>query len=259
VGREESIETPWGPGRSVYFPGHSTLSAAPGGVLLLSHGAGRGTDTADLQALAHGLPGCGWTVVLFEQPWHVAGRKIATSPATLDDGLRAAARALARAPEVDADVPLVVGGRSAGARSAVRCAQALAAGGCLLLSFPLHPPAHRERSRLTELTDAQVPTLVIQGERDPMGRPEEFPHPLPSGSEMVVVPKADHGLRVPKRGDLTEQDVRRLIVDSTARWLARLTKTSRARTEREDAPESTTPGSMAPGISSWESTGRSSG
>ena len=140
----------------------------------------------------------------FDQPWRVAGKKIATAPPTLDVGLRAAAAALA------AQGPLVVGGRSAGARSAARCAAGLGAVGCLALSFPLHPPGRPEKSRLDELSRAGVPTLVVQGERDAMGRPEEFADL--AHVRLEVVPWADHGLKVPKAADLTLEEVHARIV-----------------------------------------------
>src|SRR5690242_12766294 len=126
---------------------------SPIATVLLSHGAGNGIDTRDLEALADHLPRNGVTVVRLEQPWKVAGRKVATPPATLDDGLVAAADRLRTR------TPLVVGGRSAGARSAARCAKRLAASGCLALAFPLHPPGKPESSRLHELRAARVPTL----------------------------------------------------------------------------------------------------
>ena len=136
----------------------------------------RGSRRARPGGAGEALPGQGVNVMLFEQPWRVAGRKIATPPATLDDGLRAAADALR------VRTPLVVGGRSAGARSAARCARSLGAAGCLALSFPLHPPGRPEQSRVDELAGARVPTLVVQGERDPMGRPEEFPATSPAST-----------------------------------------------------------------------------
>lgn len=184
------VATPYGDGRLVL-----AKAASPMATLLLSHGAGNGIDTADLETLAATLPAHGVTVARFEQPWKAAGRKVATPPATLDVGLRAAASALSAAP------PLVVGGRSAGARSAARCAHELGAAGCLALSFPLHPPGRPEKSRLGELaavSGAGVPTLVVQGGRDPMGRPEEFPTGL-AGMEILVVTDAGHSLRVPAR------------------------------------------------------------
>jgi predicted alpha/beta-hydrolase family hydrolase len=183
----------------------------PAATMLLSHGAGGGIGARDLQALAHHLPRNGITVVLFEQPWRVAGRKVATPPATLDTGLVAAAgRLRSRAP-------LVVGGRSAGARSAARCAEQLGASGCLALSFPLHPPGRPEKSRLEELRGCPTPTLVIQGERDAMGRPEEFPADV----EMSVVPGADHGLKVPARGPVTQEEALEIVVEATLEWVVR--------------------------------------
>jgi predicted alpha/beta-hydrolase family hydrolase len=201
-----AVPTPHGEGRSTTF-----RARRPVATLLLSHGAGAGTGVRDLQALAHALPGQGITVVLFDQPWVVAGRKVATAPPTLDEGLRAAAARLRPSG------PLVVGGRSAGARSAVRCASGLGAAGCLALSFPLHPPGRPERSRLDELTGAGVPTLVVQGERDAFGRPEEFP----DSTEMCVVPGADHGLKVPRRGLVTDEEAMAIVVEATLEWLVR--------------------------------------
>ncbi|MBI2245980.1 MAG: hydrolase [Nocardioides sp.] len=203
---ERRIDTPHGEARLVV-----DQARAPVATVLLSHGAGAGIDTADLEALARHLPRNGITVVRLEQPWKVAGRKVATAPATLDAALVAAANRLRTR------TPLVLGGRSAGARSALRCARQLAASGCLALSFPLHPPGHPEKTRLDELRGAGVPTLVIQGERDPMGRPEEFP----GGVDLCVVPGADHGLKVPARGPIAQSEALEIVVESALEWIVR--------------------------------------
>ena len=105
--RSRAVPTPYGDGRLDVHAAHGTTVT-----LLLSHGAGNGVEARDLAALATALPAQGVTVALFEQPWRVAGGKVASPPPTLDVGLRAAARVLRAHP------PLVVGGRSAGARSA---------------------------------------------------------------------------------------------------------------------------------------------
>jgi uncharacterized protein len=186
-------------------------AAEPMATLLLTHGAGGGIDAPDLQAIAADLPRFGITVELLEMPWRVAGRKLAPRPAVLDECLMAVAGALR--PRT----PRVVGGRSAGARAAARCAQALKAEGCLALAFPLHPPGKPERSRVDELEGAGVATLVIQGERDPFGRPEEFP----SDVDLTVVPSADHSFRVPKRGEITAEDALGIVVEATLEWVVR--------------------------------------
>lgn len=203
---ESVVQTPHGPGRMV-----THRARQPAATMLLSHGAGGGIGARDLEGLAHYLPRNGITVVLFEQPWRVAGRKVATPPATLDAGLVAAAKRLR------SKAPLVVGGRSAGARSAARCADQLGAAGCLALSFPLHPPGRPEKSRLHELQGCSAPMLVIQGERDTMGRPEEFPADV----EMCVVPAADHGLKVPASGPVSQAEALEIIVESTLEWVVR--------------------------------------
>lgn len=189
--RVVDIDTPHGPGR-LHLDGIDATPPSSGRVLLVSHGAGNGIDTRDLEALAAALPARGIVVARFEQPWRVAGRPVAAPPATLDVGFAAAAtRVAALLP----GLPLVVGGRSAGARSACRTASALEALACVALAFPLHPPGKPESTRLPELLGSGVPTLVVQGERDPFGRPEEFPD-LPAGHRLVTVPGADHGLKV---------------------------------------------------------------
>ncbi len=203
---ERMVTTPHGEARLV-----SDLARGSQATLLLSHGAGGGIDARDLLALATHLPRHGIDVVRLEQPWRVAGRKIAGPPATLDAALVAAFE------QLRVRTPLVVGGRSAGARSAARCAVSMGAVGCLALSFPLHPPGRPERSRLAELTGAGVPTLVVQGERDAMGTPEEFPDDI----DLAVVPGADHGLTVPARGDITQDEAMSIVVESTLEWVVR--------------------------------------
>ncbi|WP_309647567.1 alpha/beta family hydrolase [Nocardioides sp.] len=203
---ERIIPTPHGEGRLVTDRARHTLAT-----LLVSHGAGGGIESRDLEALARHLPRHGITVVRFEQPWRRAGRKIATPPATLDAGLRSAA------DNLRGRVPLVVGGRSAGARSAVRTAHLLGAVGCLALSFPLHPPGRPEKSRVEELRASRLPTLVIQGERDAMGGPDEFP----SSTELCVVPAADHGLKVLARAEISQEEAMGIVVEATLEWIVR--------------------------------------
>lgn len=200
------VDTPHGEGRLVTARAHKAVAT-----LLLGHGAGNGIEARDLEALAHYLPRNGVSVVRFEQPWRRAGRKIATPPATLDEGL------LAAAARLRVRTPLIVGGRSAGARSAARCAAQIGARGCLALAFPLHPPGRPEKSRLDELDAAGVPLLVVQGEQDTMGRPEEFPSRL----DLTVVPGADHGFRIPARGAISQEEAMEIVVESTLEWIVR--------------------------------------
>jgi uncharacterized protein len=185
--------------------------------LVLGHGAGGGIGARDLEALAGALPDRGVTVMRVEQPWHVAGRKVATAPATLDVAWSAVLA------DLDVTGPLVVGGRSAGARVACRTAAAVGAVGVVALAFPLHPPGRPEKTRLGELTGAGVPALVVQGDRDAFGGPAVFP----AGGSFVLrpVPFADHSFRVPASAPLTQREALDLVVDMVDRWLRELRST----------------------------------
>ncbi|MFF0783243.1 MULTISPECIES: alpha/beta family hydrolase [unclassified Streptomyces] len=183
-------------------------------VLALSHGAGGGVEARDLQALARVLPGHGVTVALVEQPWRVAGKKLAPAPKTLDTGWRGLWPALA-----EPGLPVVAGGRSAGARVACRTAAELGAHAVLALSFPLHPPGRPEKSRAAELLGAGAPTLVVQGGNDPFGRPGEFPE---GDFRLLEVPGGDHGFAVPKRAGITQERALEIITDGVAGWAGSL-------------------------------------
>ena len=201
----DTIATPVGDARV-------DVSRAPDrwATLVLGHGAGGGIGAADLVALADRLPAHGIEVVRVEQPWVVAGRKVATLPPTLDRAW------LAVLEELSVDGPLLVGGRSAGARVACRTASEVGAHGVLCLAFPLHPPGRPEKSRLTELdlpAAAGLPTLVLQGTRDAFGGPDDIP--AAPGRLVVPVEGGDHSLRVAKAvgGSPLAQ-----VVDVTLQW-----------------------------------------
>ncbi|MFH9401800.1 alpha/beta hydrolase family protein [Streptomyces sp. NPDC017638] len=183
-------------------------------VLAVGHGAGGGIEARDLQALAGALPAHGVTVALVEQPWRVAGKKVAPAPKTLDAGWRGVWPALA-AP----GLPVVSGGRSAGARVACRTAAELGARAVLALSFPLHPPGRPEKSRAGELLGAGVPTLVVQGGNDPFGKPAEFPE---GDFDLAEVACGDHGFAVPRRAGITQEQALEVVTGAVRTWVASL-------------------------------------
>lgn len=205
--RTETVDTDAGTARITWVP-----AARPRLLLALGHGAGGGIEARDLRALAAALPAHGVSVALVEQPWRVAGKKLAPAPRTLDTGWRGLWPALA-AP----GLPVVAGGRSAGARVACRTSAALGARAVLALSFPLHPPGRPEKSRADELLGSGLPTLVVQGGNDPFGRPAEFP---PGEYGITEVPDGDHGFAVPKRSGLTEERAMEILTTSVTGWLA---------------------------------------
>jgi uncharacterized protein len=177
------IDTPHGPARAHLHPVDE-----PRGALVLGHGAGGGVSARDLVKATAVARDERFSVALVEQPYRVAGRKSPAPVAQLDTAWRAVVAAL----PFD-DLPLITGGRSAGARVACRTAADTGAAGVLCLAFPLHPPGRPEKTRLAELDAVAVPVLIVQGASDPFGMPPEGPN------RRVVTVKGNHSLS----GDMT--------------------------------------------------------
>lgn len=159
--------------------------------LLLGHGAGGSTSAPDLTASTRAATAVGVHVALITQPYRVAGRRTPAPARQLDAAWLAVSRHLAEG--VFAGLTLIFGGRSSGARVACRTAASGDAAAVLCLAFPVHPPGRPDRSRMAELDEVTVPVLVVQGERDPFGRPAARPGPT-AGRDVVLLP-GDHSLK----------------------------------------------------------------
>ena len=193
------VETPHGPARV-----HLHRVDAATGALVLGHGAGGGVQAGDIQAASEVAREQGLSVALVEQPYRVAGRR-SPAPAKQLDAAWTVVLDHLRANELDG-VPLIVGGRSLGARVACRTVEQTGGRAVLCLAFPLHPPGRPENSRLGELEAVTVPVLIVQGDRDPFGMP-----PAAGRREVALVP-GNHSLR-------TDLDaVRRVVAD----WISRV-------------------------------------
>jgi len=181
------VATPHGRANAHLHPVDEPVAA-----LALGHGAGGGPASRDLVAVTDVARSAGISVALVEQPYRVAGRRSPAPAHQLDAAWTAVVDRLAEG-ELHG-LPLVVGGRSSGARVACRTAEATGAVGMLCLAFPLQPPRRRSAatpapSRLPELDQVKVPTLVVQGARDPFGVP-------PAGARRTVVQvPGNHSLR----------------------------------------------------------------
>ncbi len=184
---------------------HVRLAGRPQAGLILGHGAAGGVASRDLVAVAEVALASDVSVALVEQPYRVAGRRSPAPARQLDVAWTAVVEHLR--DDVFDGLPLIVGGRSLGARVACRTAEATGAAGVLCLAFPLQP---RRRSgspapsRQPELDAVTVPTLVVQGTRDPFGMPPASP--LRTVAEVA----GDHSLRADLHG----------VEAAVAAWLA---------------------------------------
>jgi uncharacterized protein len=195
-----SVDTPYGRARA-----HLYLADRPRAALILGHGAGGGVASGDLVAARDVALSEGVSVALIEQPYRVAGRRNPAPARRLDVAWTAVVENL-RDGKLEG-LRLIVGGRSLGARVACRTADATGAVAVICLAFPLQPPrrasASPATSRLPELDAVTVPTLVVQGARDPFGIPPAAP------LRTVVQVPGDHSLRA----DLAA------VADAVAAWV----------------------------------------
>jgi len=169
---------------------HLRLADEPSGALVLGHGAAGGIESRDLVTVSELAHSDGVSVALVEQPYRVAGRRSPAPAHHLEAAWMAVVDHLSGG-QLEG-LPLVVGGRSLGARVACRTADAIGAAGVLCLAFPLQPPRRSgapPASRLPELDAVTVPTLVVQGQRDRFGMPPPAKH-----RNVVAVP-GDHSLK----------------------------------------------------------------
>ena len=179
---------------------------------MLGHGAGGGVESPDLVAAKDAALAAAIGVVLVEQPYRVAGRR-SPAPANQLDAAWTSVLEQLREGELEG-LPVICGGRSSGARVACRTSAEVGAAAVLCLAFPAHPPGRGDdptKSRLPELEAVTVPTLVVQGERDPFGIP-------PEGRNRSVV-------LVPGTHSLTSKTQ---IGAAVADWLASLPALQRA-------------------------------
>lgn len=217
--RIEDIETTVGMARAHFYV---VQRGVPRATLVLGHGAGGGVHAWDLQLLAATLPPVGIDTVLVEQPWRVAGKKVAESQSRVDAAFREVVTDLKRSGE--ALRRLVVGGRSTGGRIACRTAASVGADGVLCLAFPLHRPGRPTPTRVDELIEAgeHAPVTVVQGDRDTFGSPVEVASAVAehNGRALVVsVPWADHSFAIPKRATITSEEVGLVITETVRRAL----------------------------------------
>jgi predicted alpha/beta-hydrolase family hydrolase len=195
------VDTPHGQAKVHVHP-----AAQPRAALVLGHGAAGGVTSRDLVAVTDVALSAAVSVALVEQPYRVAGRRSPAPAHQLDAAWSAVIDHLVT--HELRGLALVVGGRSSGARVACRTAEATGAVAVLCLAFPLQPPsrsgAAARPNRLPELEAVTVPTLVVQGTRDPFGIPPAGPH------RTVVQVQSDHSLR----SDL------QAVADTVRDWLS---------------------------------------
>jgi uncharacterized protein len=200
----DHVPTPVGIAGITWYPAQAPARAAA----VLGHGTATGVEAPDLQALAAALPGHGVTVALVTQPYRMSRTRAGSDEASLDAVWQAVWPIIS-----GLGLPVFSGGRSAGSQVACRTAEQLGAHAVLALAYPLLGPGSP-----AELLTVGRSTLVIQGGRDPFGRPEQFP-PLPPRIELVEIPAANHTFETPR--SIPRSATMSLITNVASEWMER--------------------------------------
>lgn len=169
---------------------------------VFAHGAGAGMEHEWMQQTAARLADRGLRVVRFEFPYMAARR----------DGRRPGPDRLPKLQQVYRDVvaaqrgPVVVAGKSMGGRVATTIADDVGALACVAFGYPFHPPGKPENLRTAHLENLRTPTLILQGERDTFGTPDEVAgYPLCDTIRVQWLPDGDHSLKPRKKSGFTQE------------------------------------------------------
>jgi predicted alpha/beta-hydrolase family hydrolase len=188
-------------------------------LLVLAHGAGAGERHPFLVRTARGLAERGIDVVTFDFPYMRDKRKVPDKAPVLERAFREAI--VEAAPGTRR---LFIGGKSMGGRMATHLAAQGLDGlrGVVALGYPLHPPGRPDQPRVAHLPSIAVPVLIVQGERDAFGTPDELRPVIATMKNLVtlhVVAGGDHSLAVPKSGGVPQDRVNTLVLDAIASWI----------------------------------------
>jgi uncharacterized protein len=190
--------------------------------MVLAHGAGAGERHPFMVAMARGLAGRGVDVVTFDFPYMREKRRVPDKAPVLEAAFRDAIVDARSTP--GGTRRLFIGGKSMGGRMATHLAAQGLEGltGVVTLGYPLHPPGKPEQLRAAHLPAIRVPVLVVQGERDAFGTPDEL-RPIVEGMRATVtlhvVPQGDHSLGVPKSAGVPQKEVYAAVLDTIAAWI----------------------------------------
>jgi uncharacterized protein len=209
---------------AVVYPASPEKQAGIG--LLLAHGAGGNQMSRFLVEFASGLAERGIDAVTFNFLYSERKRRLPDRNDKLEACWRAligAARSEALGPEI-ARGALAIGGKSMGGRiaSQIAAADAEGIGGLVLLGYPLHPPGRPDQLRTKHLPAIRAPMLIVQGERDAFGTPDELRpvlRQLKAPHELYVVAGGDHSFKVPKSAGTPQAQVHARVQDEIVRWL----------------------------------------
>ena len=187
--------------------------------IILAHGAGAAMDTPFMEFFAEGLAGHGFRTVRFEFPYMAARRS--TGKKRGPDREPVLRETWHSAINAATGKRTFIGGKSMGGRIASLIADEAAVDGLICLGYPFHPVGKPDRLRVEHLQQIATPTLILQGTRDPFGKPEEVStYDLAKQIQIHWLEDGDHSFKPRKASGRTEQENWQESVDVIAHFVS---------------------------------------
>lgn len=199
--------------------------ARPSHRLVLAHGAGAPMDSEFMNCYAGAMAEYGIEVVRFEFPYmaerRVSGKK--RPPNRAPELLSFWSEAIQQLPQDG--LATYIGGKSMGGRMATMLVEQFTLSvdvkGVVCLGYPFHPVGKPQRTRVEHLQQFQLPCLIVQGERDKLGLPEEVgSYDLDANISLVWLPYADHDFRPLKVSGQSQQDCIHVAAQASASFIS---------------------------------------
>jgi predicted alpha/beta-hydrolase family hydrolase len=215
-------------GAALYLPEGKALDA----LFVFAHGAGAGHAHPFMTSYASGLAARGITVVTFNFAYMEKKRRTPDRAPVLEDLFRRAVLGAVAHPQVRAS-KLFIGGKSMGGRMATHLGAYLdkwpdtpKPSGIVAFGYPLAPPrSKRTGDRVAHLKTLTIPTLIVQGTRDPFGGPDDGKEAVFEGGaqppiDVMTVQGGDHSFAVLKSSGRDQAAVHTEILDGVAKWIS---------------------------------------
>ncbi|WP_019605417.1 alpha/beta fold hydrolase [Teredinibacter turnerae] len=188
--------------------------ARPRALVILAHGAGLGMDSPFMGEMATALAAAGLHVVRFEFPYMARRRRgEGKPPPNRMPVLVESWSAMIAAARERTALPIYLAGKSMGGRAAsewlaVHAGAGAGVAGGIAYGYPFHPPARPGALRTAHLVGLQKPLLILQGTRDPFGKPQEVTgYDLGVHTNVVWLDSGDHDYKPLKKSGRTQSQL----------------------------------------------------
>ena len=191
--------------------------------IVLGHGAGADQMSGFMRMVASGFAARGLDAMTFNFIYKEKLKSVPDPKAKLEACYQAIINAAIKNKKLKGN-KLVIGGKSMGGRIASQVAAEHFEGidGLVFLGYPLHPPGRPDQLRTRHLPAISVPMLIVQGERDAFGTPDELRpvlRKLRAKPQLYVVEGGDHSFKVPKSAGTPQPQIHARVLDEIERWL----------------------------------------